>query len=182
MAAMGLALSACSSNVAIPPLPAHSPLFPTIDVHVGLSIPESARTYVHDLDPSTSHIWSVHFGEHVSGRVRMFSRAMFRDVTDLPNVPPWREAAPGVDAILELVSVSATGPVDYFFLDLEVCLYRPDASEIACWAESATDYVSDIPSERVEEAVREVLAKLLVNISKDERLQQWAATLPRKSF
>lgn len=185
-------LAGCASPTAqLPGALPQPPLVERIDAKVGAAFTGPARAYVH---PTPLVRFPV--GEASAARFRQAWDALFAEVVDLPDWPPWREKPPPVDAVIELDRVAmevAWGNdldrADFVRVLYRACLYRPDASPVKCWtAEAAGSHqrepgecLSDLSvcvSEQADAVMREAIARFLLEFEADPEVKAWAAALP----
>jgi hypothetical protein len=122
---------------------------------------------------------------------------MFARTEALPDRLAWRQGSvDGVDAVIELEKTDAelvvgndTDRPDSFRITYRVCLYRPNGAEIRCWAPAAQykhqrrlgECVDVRPClvPEIEIAVREAIARFLVEAEDDPALRAWVEQLRR---
>ena len=123
---------------------------------------------------------------------------MFAQTAELPDWPPWREGVTGVDGVIELERIDAElvlgndGNVpDVVSVAFRVCLYEANGAEIRCWSPSAQHWHQRRPGECVfdlracvvpqtEMAVREAIARFLMEAEDDPALRGWGARIGRR--
>ncbi len=182
------ALSACGT-VPIPPPSEEAPLFQRIDARIGTNYTAAARlAYV------SNPVMRVDVGQASVTRFESAFGAMFTEMVELPDWPPWRHAAPAVDAVIELERVDAElrladgrDKADSVSITYRVCLYEPNGEEIQCWTPSAQNSHQRSASEcvdlrkciapQVEIAMRDAVALFLVTAERDPAIRAWAAQL-----
>lgn len=182
-------LSGCATTTAtLPGAMPQPPLVERIDARVGAAFSGPSRAYVH---PTPLVRFPV--GEASAARFRQAWDALFAEVVDLPDWPPWREKPPAVDAVIELDKVAMDVTLgndanlpDFVRVLYRVCLYRPDASQVKCWtAEAASSHqrglgecLSDFSvclGEQADTVMREALARFLLEFEADPEVKAWAA-------
>lgn len=164
------------------------PLVERLDVTVGSFFPGKSRGYV-----IPTAVVRMNAGEAASTLFRQSWDALFLEVVDLPDWPPWRSQAPAVDGVIELadIEVEATfgdrvDSKDRVQVRYEVCLYEPDGVLVKCWTAEArsrqqrrlSDTLGDMGgalARQVEETLREALADFLVQFDTDPDVRRWAA-------
>jgi hypothetical protein len=185
-------LAGCASSTAkLPGALPQLPLVERIDAKVGAAFTGPARAYVH-----STPLVRFPVGEASAARFRQAWDALFAEVVDLPDWPPWRESRPAVDGVIELDKVAmdvAWGndldKADFVRVLYRACLYRPDASPVKCWtSEAATSHqrelgecLSDLSvcvSEQADAVMREAIARFLLEFEADPEVKAWAAALP----
>lgn len=191
---LALAGGCATTTAKLPGAMPQPPLVARIDARIGAAFPAPARGYVHP-----TPLVRLPVGEASAARFRQAWGALFTEVVDLPDWPPWRASRPAVDGVIELDHVAmdvTTGNdrdiPDFVRVLYRVCLYRPDASPVKCWtAEAAGSQQRGIAEclpdfsvclgEQADAAMREALARFLLEFEADPDVKAWAArAAPRR--
>jgi hypothetical protein len=188
-AAFALLLAACGTVPLAPP-PQEPPLVRRTDARVGVVYASAARTAM-----LANPLMRIEVGKTSLARFEQVFAGMFTHAVELPDWPPWREQRPDVDAVIVLEQTDAelklgddTGRnPDIVRIAYRVCLYRPDGAEIRCWApagrSSHARHVGECLDLRAclmpqtEVAMREAIARFVVEAENDPVLQAWSAGL-----
>jgi hypothetical protein len=187
------------------PWPGHTPLVPRIELRVGTFFASAAR-----LAALRNELVNIDFGKESVARFERVFASLFTGATEVPDWPPWREVGTAMDGVIELEQASLTvqpghdgggawvkamagpnaGKPDVVAVAFRICLYRPDASVVACWNPSVTARHQREPFEcldlrecvvpQVSGAVREAIARFMVDIGNDPAVQAWVAEVQRR--
>jgi len=185
------ALVGCGTVPLTPP-PEEAPLFRRIDARVGTVYTTAARTAV-----VTNPLLRIEIGKASVTRFEQAFAAMFAQTAELPDWPPWREGVTGVDGVIEVERVDAAlvlgndaSRPDVVSVAFRVCLYETNGTEIRCWSPSARHTHQRGVGEcldlrpcivpQTEIAVREAVARFLVEAENDPTLRAWAARSGRR--
>lgn len=186
-----MALTACGT-VPLPGPPDEPPLFHRIDARVGVAYSTAARTAT-----INNPLLRIEVGKASVARFEQVFSAMFTKAVELPDWPPWREAAPDVDGVIELEHIKADVVLgddwrrpDAVRVAFRLCLRLPDGTEIQCWTSSAQQHHQRIVFEcldiracvvpHVEITLREALARFMVEADQDPTLKAWAARVAQR--
>jgi hypothetical protein len=186
------ALTACGS-VPIQPPGEEAPLFQRIDARVGASYASEARlAYV------TNPLMRIDVGHASVARFEKAFGAMFTEIVNMPDWPPWRHEAPAVDGVIELERADVElllgddrGRSDFVSITYRVCLYESNGTEIRCWMPSARSShqrgmgecldLRDCIVPQVEIAIREATALFLIAAESDPAVRAWATRLRERA-
>jgi hypothetical protein len=186
-------LSACGGTALLEsPLPEEAPLFRRIDARVGTVYTGAARSLIFYTVTGVR----VELGKaSVASFERAFA-AMFRQTTELPDWPPWRDVGTAMDGVIELewtdgsfVAGAPPAKPEVVEVSYRICLYEPDGSEIRCWSPSARisherffePFISEpYVGELTETAIRKAIARFMVQVENDPAVKAWAARVARK--
>lgn len=172
--------------------PEEAPLFRRIEARVGTVYTTAARTAI-----VANPLLRIEVGKASVARFEQVFAAMFAPTAELPDWPPWREGVAGVDGVIELERTDAElvlgndGNVpDVVSVAFRVCLYEANGAEIRCWSPSARHSHQRCPGEcldvrdcivpQTEIAVREAIARFMVEAENDPALRAWAARIGRR--
>ena len=183
-------IAGCSS---INTLPTQSfedpPLFKQIRARVGVFYTGSARTHT-----STSPILRVNFGQISVSRFDQIFPLMFSETIKVPDWPPWREGGLNIDAVIELRKAELEIVIgndwnmpDSVNVAYQICMFKPDTTVVNCWdTKSKRIYqrkpfeclvLSDCFTQYLEEAVRNAIAKFMLEFENDPSVHEWANRL-----
>jgi hypothetical protein len=167
---------------------AQPPLVEQLEVTVGSFFPGKSRGYV-----MPTAVVRMNAGEAATKLFRQSWDALFLEVVDLPDWPPWRSQPPAVDGVIELADLELEAVFgdkadskDRVYVRYEVCLYEPDGVLVKCWTAEArsrqqrrlADTLHDMGgalARQVDEVMREALALFLVQFDADPDVRHWAA-------
>jgi len=181
-------LPACIGGTAqLPGAMEEPPLVDKLDVTIGSHFPGQSRGYV-----VPTPIARIPVGEASAKRFRKAWEAMFAQVVDLPDWPPWRSRPPPVDGVIEVDTVEMEVTLgnddnkpDRIQVRYRVCLYQPDATQVKCWStEADSRYQRGIGEcllglgaclgEQVDHVMREAIARFLLEFEADPDAKRWA--------
>lgn len=187
--ALVLLLDGCAVRVG--PGPQEPPLFRRIDARIGVAYTQAARNA-----RISALLMRFDVGKASIPRLNQVFASMFTHVSELPDRPPWREAAPDVDGVIEVERIDpsldigndAGGPyfggaakADVVSVSYRVCLYTGPATLIECWTPSGSDIHQRTMWEcldlwrcvarMIEAAMREAIARFMVEAEHSPQLQ-----------
>jgi hypothetical protein len=188
LAALGLV--ACGT-VPLPAPPQELPLFQRIDARVGTVYATAARTAI-----VTNPLLRIEIGKASVARFEQAFSAMFAQVVELPDWPPWREGVAGVDGVVEVERTDAELVLgddlrrpDVVRVAYRVCLYDRSGAVVRCWSPAAqlshqrrVSECLDLSACLVPQAeivVREAIARFMVEVEGDPAVRAWSQRLPR---
>jgi hypothetical protein len=187
-------------TVPLTPWPEQTPLVQRIDARVGTSYAGAAR-----LPIVTNPLIRIQVGQESVARFERVFASLFSRTQELPDWPPWREAGTSLDGVIELQRTEAelvlgndaggaraapgVARPDVVHIAYRVCLFRPDGRELRCWNPKSTAShqrramecmdLRDCIVPQVEGAMRDAIARFMVDFEQDPVVRDWAAGLVR---
>jgi hypothetical protein len=169
------------------------PLVDKLDVTVGSHFPGRSRGTV-----VPTPVVRIPFGEASADRFRQAWDAMFAQVVDLPDWPPWRSRPPPVDGVIEVADAEMVATVgddldkpDRVRVRYRICLYEPSDTLVKCWSTDAESHyqrgIGECLSElgaclgqQADHVMREAIARFLLEFEADPDAKRWARRKARR--
>lgn len=184
-------ISGCGSITLPPKTFEEPPLITQIRARVGVYYTGSARRQT-----CITPLFKVKFGEISVSHFDQIFPLMFSETIKIPNWPPWREGGLDVDAVIELrkaeLKVNLGDDIsksDSVNINYQICMFKPDASIVNCWdirinknyQRKPFDFecldLSDCFTRYIEGAVREAIAKFMLEFEHDSSAHEWSNSL-----
>ncbi len=185
---VAVGLAGCGT-VPIAPTFEERPLFRPLEARVGVAYTGAARTAM-----AVTPLMRFEIGKTSVARFEQVFAAMFAASVALPDWPPWREGVKGLDGVIELERVDTTVTLgndrdtpDVIQVAYRVCLYDAKVAPVACWTPSVRHSYQRKPftcldlsaclQPEVEVAMREAIARFMLEFERDPAVLTWARQL-----
>lgn len=127
--------------------------------------------------------WRVPSGAAVTSTVGWVLDQMFAERIDIPELPPFRAAPPGVAGIVVLASVTGSGPPESITVHFEllsrdgIVVYRWEATGKGAPlpVASVSDAFTIVAKTEVTWAIRDAIAAFMVGFAAQPRVCEWLA-------
>jgi len=169
----------------------YAPLVRKIDARVGVYFPPPVRGYV-----CVTPLVRFPVGEASAGRLRQAFAALFSEVRELGDWPPWRGSHLDLDGVVEVDRIGMTVVIgddsgtkpDVVKATYRACFYSTESTQVSCVAsESENKHFRGLGecvpqldrclTEQVDTAMRDAMARLVLSLENDPQVRAWAARL-----